>query len=359
MSRETKGYVGFGIAEESRLKRLQGGGGMSVGGRRDRMRAGARRASGFCRAVATVFMLLCSLLVTAQAAETVTYYYTSPQGTVLATADSAGNILTSADYRPYGGQALGTPEDGPGYTGHVNDADSGLVYMQARYYDPEVGRFLSTDPASGAAGSVLAFSRFTYANNNPVMNVDPDGRQTVPGSIDWQAEGMMQSWQTTGREVTLPTLVSLAPGGGILVCAVQGCGGGEWAMAAVPFVGGELRGASRAINAGERMAQIASKGRRGEEAVRKVADIGEKVTINVNGRMRIPDGILEGVSLNEVKNVSRQGLTSQLRDYLQFARDPKNNLQFNLYTNEETRISQPLQELIDAGEINHYRLPME
>jgi len=359
MSRETKGYVGFGIAEESRLKRLQGSGGMSVGGRRDRMRAGARRASGFYRAVATVFMLLCSLLVTAQAAETVTYYYTSPQGTVLATADSAGNVLSSADYRPYGSQALGTPEQGPGYTGHVNDVDSGLVYMQARYYDPAVGRFLSTDPGATSPGNVFAYNRFAYASNNPVLNTDPNGRQSVPGTIDWQAPGMMEAWQTTGREVTIPLLIDVVvPGGGFINCAIQGCGGGGWAMAALPLVGGEIRGASRVIGAGERVAQAAAKGRRGEEAVRKIADIGDKTAIQMaSGKTRVPDGILESVSLSEVKNVARQGLTSQLKDYLQFSKD--NNLRFDLYTNEETKISQPLQQLIDAGEINHMRLPME
>lgn len=70
----------------------------------------------------------------------------------------------------------------------------------------------------------------------------------------------------------------------------------------------------------------------------------------------MPDGIIESVALSEVKNVSRQGLTSQIRDYLQFSKD--NNLRFDLYTNEETRISTPLQDIIDAGDINHVRLPM-
>jgi RHS repeat-associated protein len=124
-----------------------------------------------------VLALIVSPLGVAQAAETVTYYYTSPQGTVLATGDSAGNILTSADYRPYGGQALGTPEDGPGYAGHVNDTGSSLVYMQARYYDPETGRFLSMDPVAVAPGDLFA-SRYAYANNNPIGNIDPDGRQS-------------------------------------------------------------------------------------------------------------------------------------------------------------------------------------
>ena len=111
----------------------------------------------------------------ARAADVVTYYYTSPQGTVLAKADSAGNLISTADYRPYGSQALGTPEQGPGYTGHVNDVDSGLVYMQARYYDPETGQFLSPDPSPVRAAGAN-FNRYVYAGNNPVRFVDLDGR---------------------------------------------------------------------------------------------------------------------------------------------------------------------------------------
>jgi RHS repeat-associated protein len=113
------------------------------------------------------------------ATETVTYYYTDPQGTVLATADAQGNILSRSDYRPYGEQAQGAPASGPGYTGHVNDPDTDLVYMQARYYDPTVGRFLSADPASMGPGSPTQFNRYAYGANNPVSNVDPDGRNAV------------------------------------------------------------------------------------------------------------------------------------------------------------------------------------
>ena len=104
------------------------------------------------------------------------------------------------------------------------------------------------------------------------------------------------------------------------------------------------------------MAQIASKGRRGEEAVCKMVDIGDKVAVNVNGRMRIPDGFIPGRPLSEVKNVATQGLTEQLRDYIQIA--ASREVPFNLYTNESTKITQPLQELIDAGTVNHFRLPM-
>lgn len=74
---------------------------------------------------------------------------------------------------------MGAPETGPGYTGHVGDSDSGLVYMQARYFDPTVGRFLSVDPAYPVPGDMFAFNRFNYANNSPLTHVDPDGKVAI------------------------------------------------------------------------------------------------------------------------------------------------------------------------------------
>jgi RHS repeat-associated core domain len=127
-------------------------------------------------AVCLLLLLSCGVL-RAQ----VHYYYTDPQGTVLAKADAQGNIIASYDYAPYGSQALGTAPDGPGYTGHVNDPDTGLVYMQARYYDPSTGRFLSVDPVQPAAGNSFNFNRYDYTSNNPVNHIDPDGRQVAPG----------------------------------------------------------------------------------------------------------------------------------------------------------------------------------
>lgn len=123
---------------------------------------------------------LAALLVTSVAshAGTVTYVYTDPQGTPLAEADAQGNITARFDYTPYGKSiaSLGAPPNGPGYTGHVNDPDTGLVYMQARYYDPEMGRFLSVDPISPAAGNLFNFNRYDYTSNNPINHTDPDGR---------------------------------------------------------------------------------------------------------------------------------------------------------------------------------------
>ena len=129
-----------------------------------------------CWLLAAAIFLMCGM---ANATEIVTYYYTDAQGTPLATADAQGNILSIADYRPYAVQALGQPVDGVGYTGHVADEDIGLVYMQARYYDPEIGRFISKDPLPSGFGRIFSFNRYTYANNSPQSNIDPDGQEAA------------------------------------------------------------------------------------------------------------------------------------------------------------------------------------
>jgi len=137
----------------------------------------------------------------------VTYVYTAPQGTPLAEADASGNITATFDYAPYGSQALGTPPDGPGYTGHVNDPESGLVYMQARYYDPATGRFLSTDPVEHSAGALLGFNRYDYASNNPIANVDPNGKQEVPVETPRPDEGV----DAAGSPLEGPNMADASP----------------------------------------------------------------------------------------------------------------------------------------------------
>jgi RHS repeat-associated protein len=106
----------------------------------------------------------------------VTYYYADPQGSILAETDDGGEVTKRYDYKPYGSGTIDPAEDGPGYTNHVTDIDTGLVYMQARYQDPVPGRFLSPDPVKPSSGDVFSFNRYAYANNNPTTNVDPDGR---------------------------------------------------------------------------------------------------------------------------------------------------------------------------------------
>lgn len=128
--------------------------------------------------------LVCLLLLTLHVGlraqtRTVHLYYTNPQGSVLAKTDAQGNIIARYDYRPYGSAVQDAGPNGPGYTGHVNDLETGLSYMQQRYYDYSTGRFLSPDPIGPSSGEVFGFNRYDYANNNPVRFTDPDGRKVV------------------------------------------------------------------------------------------------------------------------------------------------------------------------------------
>lgn len=96
--------------------------------------------------------------------DNVTYIHTDALGSPVAHSDSAGNVISRTSYEPYG-RAAGGVTPTIGFTGHVNDADTGLVYMQQRYYDPVAGRFLSVDPVTTDSNSGTSFNRYTYASN--------------------------------------------------------------------------------------------------------------------------------------------------------------------------------------------------
>ena len=121
----------------------------------------------------------------ATGAVTVKYQHTDALGSPVAVTSDAGGLLERVDYEPYG-KVLGTAvaKDGPGYTGHVLDAATGMNYMQQRYYDPEIGRFLSADPVTADGSTGANFNRYWYANNNPYRFSDPDGRQAELNAFD-------------------------------------------------------------------------------------------------------------------------------------------------------------------------------
>ena len=81
--------------------------------------------------------------------------------------------------RPFGEQIETTKND-VGYAGHNYDQDLGLNYMQARYFDPIIGRFTSNDPIGyEISNPIMSFNRFSYASNNPYKYLDPDGKKVT------------------------------------------------------------------------------------------------------------------------------------------------------------------------------------
>jgi RHS repeat-associated protein len=159
------------------------------------------------------------------------YVHTDALGSPVAHTDQTGFELNRTKFEPYGNTAAGT-KPGPttpgwittgsaiGFTGHVNDPETDLVYMQQRYYDPIAGRFLSIDPVVTDANTGGSFNRYAYANNSPYKYIDPDGR----------------SWALAGRGAVL------GAEGGFAVC-------GPWCSAAGAVIvgGAALYGGEKAL----------------------------------------------------------------------------------------------------------------
>ena len=124
----------------------------------------------------------------------VTYIHTDGLGSPVARTDSLGNVLSVTQYEPYGLTASGE-EPTIGFTGHAKDFETGLTYMQQRYYDPVAGRFLSIDPVTTDANTGKSFNRYNYANNNPYKYIDPDGRDPE-GNSSYGAGVALGAWLT-------------------------------------------------------------------------------------------------------------------------------------------------------------------
>lgn len=108
------------------------------------------------------------------------YVHTDALGSPVAHTNAAGSLMNRTRFEAYGYPAQGVKPSANtsviGFTGHVQDAETDLVYMQQRYYDPIAGRFLSVDPVVTDANTGKGFGLYTYVDNNPYAKIDPDGR---------------------------------------------------------------------------------------------------------------------------------------------------------------------------------------
>jgi len=102
------------------------------------------------------------------------FYHQDGLGSVMNLTDATGNISKGYTYRSFGEihQETGNLTQPFTFTGREYDAENGLYYYRARYYDPKAGRFLTKDPIGFAGGDV---NLYRYVQNNPVNWVDPLG----------------------------------------------------------------------------------------------------------------------------------------------------------------------------------------
>lgn len=106
---------------------------------------------------------------------TTTYLHTDLLGSPVAGTDATGQVVWKETYLPFG-ERLQAQGNRTGFTGKLQDADTGLQYFGAREYDPAIGRFLSQDPIGFVGSNPGSFNRYGYVNNNPTKYVDPDGQ---------------------------------------------------------------------------------------------------------------------------------------------------------------------------------------
>ena len=140
----------------------------------------------YLRAAMTVLLGLL-LAGTAMAGDTVYYYSSDTVHSEVVITDASRNVVERTNYAPYGQVLNRALRDGPAYTGHEEDPETLLVYMQQRYFDPQSGQFLSSDPAA-VTDNGGSFNRYAYANDNPYRYLDPDGKETTGEFINGEAQ---------------------------------------------------------------------------------------------------------------------------------------------------------------------------
>lgn len=118
------------------------------------------------------------------------HYHPDHLGTPRVITDADGYRLNIHTYLPFGREAEGSEPDTERleFTGHERDSSGpaspgfDLDYMHARFYDPNVGRFLSADPIDDVyIGQPQSWNKYSYVRNNPVRFIDPTGLRCQPG----------------------------------------------------------------------------------------------------------------------------------------------------------------------------------
>ena len=118
------------------------------------------------------------------------YYLYNGQGDVIGLIDATGAVIAHYEYDAWGKLLSVTDANGEEilygtevaiinpirYRGYYYDNETGFYYLNSRYYDPEVGRFINADAYASTGQGILGHNMFAYCQNNPIIHVDPTGR---------------------------------------------------------------------------------------------------------------------------------------------------------------------------------------
>lgn len=138
------------------------------------------------------------------------YYHFDQSGNTLALTDSKGVVTDTYAYEPFGNTTVkGTSYNPFRFVGQygVMDDGNGLHHMRARYYRPDLRRFVSLDAMNGKITDPMTLNRYQYVSGNPMTHVDPDGELAflipVAGFLLKEAASMAFE-EATG--IPMPTL---------------------------------------------------------------------------------------------------------------------------------------------------------
>ena len=141
-----------------------------------------------------------SLTYTNGTASPVTYYYiTNLQGDVTYLINGGGTMVASYSYDPYGQiqQTTGSmAQTNPlRYRGYYYDSDTEFYYLQSRYYDAAICRFINADSYIASSREFIGYNMFAYCNNSPITYLDEHGTflGTLIGAVVGAAIGALDA----------------------------------------------------------------------------------------------------------------------------------------------------------------------
>jgi RHS repeat-associated protein len=112
------------------------------------------------------------------------YYHPDHLGSTNVITDENGNLVEKTKYLPFGEVRFGGSEK-YGYTGQEKDAETELMYYNARYYSPSMRKFTQPDTIVQDVYDPQTINRYSYVRNNPVKLVDPSGHNYFDSSDDF------------------------------------------------------------------------------------------------------------------------------------------------------------------------------